>query len=342
MATLKDIAAIAKVSVSTVSRVLNYDRTLSVSDSTRENVFKAAEELNYKKMKSKSKIEEKKKDDLLIGIIEWYSMSEELSDPYYLSIRSGIERACFEKKIQIKTLFKENGKIDTDQLEGVDSIIAIGKYSQKEVKSFSKFTQNIVFVDSSPNDYLYDSIVVDFKDAMTNVINYFIEKGHEKIAFIGGKEYVGDDQEELIDPRESSFINILSNKNLLNEDLIVNGPFDVESGYNLAKEIINKGDFTAIFVASDSMAVGALRALNELKYKIPKDISIIGFNDISTAEYMTPPLTTVKVYTEYMGRTAVEKILSKINFDRIIPQKTVIPTELIERKSVKKLIKTEV
>lgn len=334
MATLKDIAEIANVSVSTVSRVLNYDQTLSVSDLTRENVFKAAEELNYKKLKSKLDLQKKKKEELLIGIIEWYSMSEELSDPYYLSIRSGIERACFERKIQIKTIFKENGKIHMDQLTDVDSIIAIGKYSQKEVKMFSSFTQNIVFVDSCPNDHLYDSVVVDFYDAMENVIDYLIAKGHKEIAFLGGKEFVGDDQEELIDPRESAFINILSNKNLLNKELIVNGPFNVESGYNLAKEIVNKGDFTAIFIASDSMAVGAIRAFNELDYKIPEDISIVGFNDIPTAEYLLPPLTTVKVYTEYMGRTAVEKILSKINFDRIIPQKTVIPTELVERESV--------
>lgn len=342
MATLKDIAEIAQVSVTTVSRVLNYDKTLSVSDATRENVFKAAEELNYKKMKSKSYIQEKNKEELLIGIIEWYSMSEELSDPYYLSIRSGIERACFERKIQIKTIFKEDGTIQTDQLTDVDSIIAIGKYSQKEVKLFSSFTQNIVFVDSSPNDHLYDSIVIDFNDAMNNVIDYLMGKGHEEIAFIGGKEYVGDEREELIDPRESAFIDILSKKNLLNKELIVNGPFNVESGYNLAKEIIEKGDFSAIFVASDSMAVGALRALTELEYRIPEDISIVGFNDIPTAEYLTPPLTTVKVYTEYMGRTAVEKILSKINFDRIIPQKTVIPTELIERESVRELSKMEV
>jgi LacI family transcriptional regulator len=334
MATLKDIAEIANVSVSTVSRVLNYDQTLSVSDQTRENVFKAAEELNYKKLKSKSDLQKKKKEELLIGIIEWYSMSEELSDPYYLSIRSGIERACFERKIQIKTIFKEDGKIHMEQLSEVDSIIAIGKYSQKEVKMFSSFTQNIVFVDSCPNDHLYDSVVVDFYDAMENVIEYLINNGHKDIAFLGGKEFVGDDQEELIDPRESAFINILSNKNLLNKDLIVNGPFNVESGYNLAKKIIEKGDFTAIFIASDSMAVGAIRAFNELDFKIPEDISIVGFNDIPTAEYLMPPLTTVKVYTEYMGRTAVEKILSKINFDRIIPQKTVIPTELVERESV--------
>ena len=337
MATLKDIAEIANVSVSTVSRVLNYDQTLSVSDLTRENVFKAAEELNYKKLKSKSDLQKKNKEELLIGIIEWYSMSEELSDPYYLSIRSGIERACFERKIQIKTIFKEDGEIHMDQLSEVDSIIAIGKYSQKEVKMFSSLTQNIVFVDSCPNDHLYDSVVVDFYDAMENVIEYLMNKGHKNIAFLGGKEFVGDDQEELIDPRESAFINILSNKKLLNKDLIVNRPFNVQSGYNLAKEIVNKGDFTAIFVASDSMAVGAIRAFNELDYKIPEDISIVGFNDIPTAEYLMPPLTTVKVYTEYMGRTAVEKILSKINFDRIIPQKTVIPTELVERKSVLKI-----
>lgn len=336
MATLKDIAELAKVSVSTVSRVLNYDKTLSVSDKTRENVFKAAEDLNYKKLKSKNKIKAKAESDLLIGIIEWYSMSEELSDPYYLSIRSGIERVCFERKIQTRTLFKEDGVIHTDQLSDVDAIIAIGKYSDKEVKMFASYSKNLVFVDSCPNDHLYDSVVIDFEDSMKNVLDYLITNGHQDIGFVGGKEFVGDDQQELIDPREYYFKKYLIDNGLFNENLIVTGSFSVEDGYELTKRLIDKEAFSALFVASDSMAVGAIRALNEYDYKIPEDVSIIGFNDIPTAEYLIPPLTTIKVYTEYMGRTAVEKILSKINFNRIIPQKTVIPTELLIRESVSK------
>lgn len=344
MATLKDIAKLANVSSSTVSRVLNYDSTLSVSDETRKKVFEAAEELNYSKYK-KHKANKEKKDknteDLLIGISEWYSPTEELSDPYYLSIRSGIEKACYENKIKTRTIFKDDNGIHLDQLSDVDGIIAIGKYSDEEVKAFSRINNNLIFVDYSPNEKLYDSIIIDFEKAVKEVLDCFIKSGHEKIAYVGGREYVGKNKREIVDLRQFYFKEILSEKNMYDPNLVTTGTYSVEDGYKLSYDLVQNYNPTAIFVASDSMAVGAIRALYNLGYKIPEDISIIGFDDIPTAEYLMPPLTTIRVHTEYMGRAAVEGIVSKIKGLRVIPQMTVMPTELIKRKSVAKLNKME-
>jgi LacI family transcriptional regulator len=336
MATIKDIAKLANVSAATVSRVLNYDLTLSVPDKTREKVFMAAEELNYDKYKKNKEII-KRNEELVIGISEWYSPTEELSDPYYLSIRSGIEKACYENEIKTVTIFKDSDGIHINKLADVDAIIAIGKYSDVEVKEFARISSNLVFVDCSPNDKLFDSVVIDFRKAVKNVLDYFISLGHENIAYIGGKEYVGRNDNEIIDPREEYFKKYLIEKGIYNENYVRTGVFSVEDGYNLAYKLANEEKITAIFVASDSMAVGVIRALYDLKIKIPKEISVIGFDDIPTAEYLIPPLTTVRVYTEYMGRVAVERVISKKNSLRKIPQKTVIPTELIKRKSVAKI-----
>ena len=173
MATLKDIAKLVGVSPATVSRVLNYDKTLSVSEDTRKRVFEAAEELNYKKTKKKTSVLDSHKP-VLIGICQWYSPKQELADPYYLSIRSGIEKYCFEKHIETRTIFGDEKGIPVGQFDNVDGIIAIGKYSEDEVRAFSRISSNLVFVDSSPNEKKYDSIIVDFEVAVREVLDYFI------------------------------------------------------------------------------------------------------------------------------------------------------------------------
>jgi LacI family transcriptional regulator len=174
-----------------------------------------------------------------------------------------------------------------------------------------------------------------------NILDYFISLGHKKIAYIGGKEHVGRNDNEIIDPRENYFKKYLIEKGIYNSKYVRTGTFSVEDGYNLAYKLVKEEKVTAIFVASDSMAVGVIRALYDLEIKIPDDISVIGFDDIPTAEYLIPPLTTVRVYTEYMGSAAVERVLTKIKSTIKIPQKTIIPTELIERKSVAKINELE-
>jgi len=333
VATLKDIAKLVGVSPATVSRVLNYDRTLSVSDDTRKRVFEAAEELNYKKTKKKNLYTESRKP-LIVGICQWYSPMQELSDPYYLSIRTGIEKDCFEKQIETRTIFRDDKGIPVGQFDDVDGIIAIGKYSADEVKEFTRISENLVFVDSSPDDKLYDSIIVDFNVAVEEVLNYLTGLGHTRIGYIGGREYVDNGEIMLEDPREAAFANYLSSRKLYNENYMVLGAFTAEEGYRLAKTII-EGEHvpTAFFIASDSMAIGAIRAFHEAGFKVPDDISIIGFDDIPTAEYLMPPLSTVRVHTEFMGRTAVGLLLERVINQRAIPKKIVIPTQLIIRES---------
>jgi len=333
VATLKDIAKLVGVSPATVSRVLNYDRSLSVSDDTRKRVFEAAEELNYKKNKKKNLYTESRKP-LLIGICQWYSPKQELSDPYYLSIRSGIEKDCFDKQIETRTIFRDDKGIPVGQFDNVDGIIAIGKYSADEVKEFTRISENLVFVDSSPDDKMYDSIVVDFNVAVEEVLNCLTELGHTEIGYIGGREYVDNGQVMLEDPREGAFENYLSFRNLYNEAYKVVGAFTAEDGYRLAKSMIAGANVpTAFFIASDSMAIGAIRAFHEAGLKVPDDISIIGFDDIPTAEYLMPPLSTVRVHTEFMGRTAVAILLERVIDQRSIPKKTIVPTEMIIRES---------
>ena len=336
MATIRDIAKKAGVSPATVSRVLNYDHTLSVSEDTKKRVFQTAEDLNYiKKSKKKPRTIGPK---TVVGITQWYSESQELADPYYLSIRSGIERACTSHQIETRTMFRNDSKLPIGQLTNVDGIIAIGKYGLEEVEALSKITPNIVFVDCAPNDQIYDAVTIDFRVAVEELIDYLLDLGHRQIGYIGGREFVGTDKIPLMDQREASFSERLKGMNIFNEAWVKIGAYTVEDGYKLAKDIlVDPNHPTALFVASDAMAIGAMRAVYEADLKIPEDISLVGFDDIPTAEYLTPPLTTVRVHTDFMGRTALAILLERLREERQIPKKTVVPTELIVRKSCKKI-----
>ncbi|KGG80938.1 LacI family transcriptional regulator [Caloranaerobacter azorensis H53214] len=335
MATIKDIAKLAGVSIAAVSRVLNYDTSLSVTDETRRRIFEAAEELHYKPPKQRNK---KVKKKLKIGIIHWYSQKEELDDPYYLSIRKGIEKECFSKNIETMTIFKNDNRYITDELNDLDGVIAIGKFSNDDIEEFLMYSRNIVFVDFSPNEKIYDSVVIDFRKAVLEVLEYLLNCGHSKVGFIGGREYVGKKMKPIEDEREKTYREFVQTRKLFDPKNIYIGNFTAEDGYKLMKKAIKTGQLpTAFFIASDSMAIGAMKALYESNIKVPEDVSIIGFNDIPTSKYLTPSLTTVKVHTEFMGGTAVNLLLERINGNREIPKKVVIPCELVIRESCRSI-----
>lgn len=333
MATIKDIAKKAGVSPSTVSRVLNFDASLSVAEETRKRVFEAAEELDYKTLKQRSRNSDKR---LKIGIIHWYSQHEELEDPYYYMIRKGVEEECGNRGIETTTIFRNDDSSIINELKELDGVIAIGKFSQEDINEFSTYSPNLVFADFSPNDKKYDSVIIDFKQSMLEVLEYLISIGHSRIGFIGGREYVGKKRNAIEDGREITYKKFMEDKGLYSEKDVYIGRFIAEDGYSLMKEAANKGNLpSAFFIASDSMAIGAIKALYELNISIPDEISLVGFNDIPTSKYLVPPLTTVKVYTQFMGETALALLLERINDNRRISKKVIIPTELIIRKSCK-------
>lgn len=333
MATLKDIAKLAGVSLAAVSRVLNHDASLNVSDETRKRIFEVAEELGYQTVRQRNKNLKKK---VRIGVIHWYSQKEELGDPYYLSVAKGIEKECFSKKAEFASIFKDGDKYTTGELDDLDGFIAIGKFSKEDIQEFSMYSKNIVFVDSSPNEKLYDAVVVDIRGATLEVLEHMVNHGHRRIGFIGGMEYVGNDREYLEDERERAYREYTKGKGIYDEKNIYIGSFTTEDGYNMMKKAIEKGGLPDVFfVASDSMAMGVMQALYESDIKVPHEVGIVSFNDIHTSKYLIPPLSTVRVHTEFMGATAVGLLLERIKENREIPKKVIIPTELIIRESYK-------
>ncbi|HEY2420640.1 MAG TPA: LacI family DNA-binding transcriptional regulator [Neobacillus sp.] len=327
MATIKDIAEKAGVSIATVSRVLNYDPSLSVTDDTRKKILEVAEELSYKK-----KIV-RKTSSTKIAIIHWYTEKEELEDLYYMSIRYGIEQRCQQLDMQFANYFYNDlHEVKNENLQG---IIAIGKFSKAQVAELAEITEHIVFADFSPDEDAYDSIIIDFEKATKKIIDYLLEKGHRSIGYIGGREAYKDGSAAIQDTREATFRSYMMEHNLFEERSIYLGTFSVNSGYGLMKQAIKEQREklpTAIFAGNDLIAIGCLRALHEENILVPDRVNVIGLNDISVSKYIFPSLTSLKVYTELMGETAVDTLIERIA-GRKIAKKIFIATELIKRNS---------
>ncbi|MCR8643968.1 LacI family DNA-binding transcriptional regulator [Paenibacillus sp. N1-5-1-14] len=325
MATIKDIADIAGVSIATVSRVLNYDETLNVTDETRQRVFEAAEQLSYQVSHKK-----KRKKKYKIGVFYYYSLEEELNDTYYLSIRVALEKKLEAEGLKVHRIRSTD---QPEQLRSLDGIICLGFFVPEDIERIKSFQKPTVFIDSSPNEDLFDSVVVDFHKATKKALDHFIELGHTKISFIGGvdKDKNGTPYYDL---RQKVFESYLMEKDLYCVDYIKLGGYNPKDGYVLLKELLLLDEKpTAVFVANDSIAVGLYKACSELGYRIPEDISIIGFNDISTAQFMVPPLTTIRLSTEFMGEMAVSMMQERLLSDREISLMVTVPTKLIIRES---------
>lgn len=303
MATLKDIANLAKVSQATVSRVLNNDQSLSVGEATRHRILTAADQLGYSKHQ---KITNTPKIKQKIAIYQWYSQQEELNDLYYYSIRIGIEKRAQEFGYDILRFFNNEPFIIDEDTVG---IIAIGKFSRKQIKNLEKKNKVLVFVDSDTLPQGHHCVTTDFDNSVLEVIDYFLAHNLTKIGMIAGEERTSDQNELLIDQRFRTFKNYAHENGIYNIDYIYVGPFSAQSGYQLMTEAINiLGDKLpqAFFVANDTLAVGAMKALQENHIAIPEQVSLISFNDTAITKQVFPALSSITVYTEEMGITAVD------------------------------------
>ena len=163
MATLKDIANKAQVSVATVSRILNKDATLKASMETKQKVIEIAKDMGYKKIARQDKAA------FSLGILQWFSAEQEMEDHYYLRVRKGIEDFCIKNCIREVRVFKSDMDY-MSQLQGVDGLLCIGKFSKKEVNDLIRITPNIIFLDMPVDEYAVTTFSLDFKKAVYDIM----------------------------------------------------------------------------------------------------------------------------------------------------------------------------
>ena len=332
MATIREIATEAGVSPAAVSRILNNDPSLAVSEETRRRVLETAGRLGYKKSS-------KNKASFKIGILQWFSSEQELRDDYYLQIRKGIEDYCIKNSISILRAYRT----DPDYkkiLADADGLILIGKFSSEDTEELISFKENVIFLDMSVPHPQVTTITVDLKTAAEEALGYLESLGHENIVFEGGVEYAGKDVVE--DPRLKAYKDHMKKKKRECRSLIREGEFTTQSGYDMMKDLLDSGaDFTAALCASDAIAIGAMKAVRDSGLKVPDDISVIGINDTEMSAFTIPALTTMHAPAYDMGQHGANLLYVSKNLSIKTPLKVQIPCTLIKRESCGKCKKSD-
>jgi len=323
MAKLKDIANMTGFSVATVSRVLNHDDSFNVSEKTRTKVLDAAAKLNY------LTLAQRKRDKILIGLAYWYTSADEMIDAHYLSIRSSIEEHCDANDVELKLFYLHEKNMDDMQQAHLDGLIALGKYSETELKRLKQLNNNFVLVDCDTDLPEIDVVMVDLTAATKQAIAHIEERGITSMGFIGGIESTLDG-EIVTDYKFETVKNVAA----VDAQSIYLGRLTPESGYDIMKNIIKSNALKqAYIVATDVIAIGCMRALSEHQIRVPNDVSIVSFNNMYISKYLVPALTTVDLNAEQLGIAAIETMLERIKNKRTIAKKTLLPTELMVRET---------
>jgi LacI family transcriptional regulator len=367
MATLKDIAERVGVSQSTVSRVLNRDTTINVAEETRKKIFQVASQLNYKTVSERygaansdlsynyvgtdfivnadkdeyEGIEETgrmiaEKMSLRIGIVQMFDAEELKTDIYYMILRNVLEEICFERKWNTVSLFRNEEKrfVKNDDTD-IDGIIAIGRFSLQEIENFHEYTDDIVFLDSSPDELKYYSVVPSYHVAVRKVLEHFNQKGYDRIAYAGSTKTFSDTKELKEDSRFYYYKTSMTDRGLFDENLVIDCAMNATSGYQTMSTYIKEhgGAPEAIFVSSDAVSPGIVKAVHEAGLSIPGDVNIVTFNNTEFSEFSNPPLSSIEVFMrESAGAAVMCMYLLKRNYNH--PKKIVIPCDLVDRNSV--------
>ncbi len=337
MATLKDIAAATGISTSTISRVLNQDKTISVSPQTQRRIFEAAEALGYVP-RGKSRQEAKAPAaGLKMGIAQMFEPDQVMQDPYYLYMKNELEKECFANGIETTTLFRdETGGFTAPGGAQLDGVFAIGSFTTQEIRSFERCSKHVVFVDSTPDDETYFAVVPNFHLGLRQAAARFLETGHRRIAFLGSHYTLQRTRDLLLDARLYYFRNILREKGLFDETYVLDcGAMTSPAAYETLSAALARWEQKpdALFLASDAMVQGAMRALDEAGVRVPQDLSVIAFNDTPNSQNATPPLSAVRVLQHELAVAAVVSMrLCRGSLPH--PFKTVVPCLYVERGSV--------
>jgi LacI family transcriptional regulator len=342
MASIRDIAKMAGVSAASVSRILNNDETFSINENTRKRVIDIANKMNYSKEKNRHG-SRSTGDEQTIALVVRHSAESELDDPYFRYIRRGIEKEAEKWRLRVLRVFRMRDKEkDWEQLSKYGAVVMVGEMTQDAVEKAYSFNQKLILVDTYTNYSQYDCIQTDFADKTHEILDTLYQNGHRRFAFIGGlaSKVAIDGQvvrykEEV---RAENFQEWIKLNNLEDCAAVYQGSWSTESGVALAKEMLAADSLpTAVVVASDPMAVGVYRAINDAGLRIPADISIVSFDDIDIAQYMTPALSSVRMNAEEMGCLAVRLAKERMLEERIMPIRVICSTELKLRESVKKI-----
>lgn len=336
--TLKEIAAMAGVSVSTVSRVLNCPENTFASEPVRERIWQIVRETGYVPNAVARSLKIGSQNGGLVlshTIMCFLGRSQAPSDnPFFVQVVRSVEQHALQMGYTVSCTYSNFDIHDYHSFSNItnisaDGAIVVGRFGRDTRRFFEEHYKNsVVYTGLNSIDTGWDQVICDGYQIAKDVMNHLINLGHRKIAYIGEVNneirYVGYKDALALAGMEW-------NKSYV-QSFTQNG----SGGYGGAKKLIEDNTElpSAVFCANDSMAVATIRCFLEHGLNVPGDISVISVDNIELAQYVSPMLTTIDVPKEELGHQAVRMLIDRVNKGHHLPMKLVLPHKLIVRESV--------
>ncbi|WP_332698381.1 LacI family DNA-binding transcriptional regulator [Halalkalibacter lacteus] len=331
--TIKDVAKKANVSIATVSRILNEQKGYSAK--TKERVLEAIKELGYQPNAVARGLINKRTQT--IGIL-----FPDVSSMFSSNILKGIEEVAHNRGHSIvvchtgesgNRMMKYLQLLNEKRVDGI--IFTSAVITEEYYKTLKEMKIPVVLVATQSYRFPLPYVKVDDKHAAYSAVSYLIEKGHREIGMISG-----DMADEIAGrPRVEGYKQALEDHGIsFDEKKIVSTPgFSFENGSGMLPKLLKqKKDITAVFAASDELAVSAMSDAFEMGIHVPEELSIIGYDNLKIAEMAIPPLTTLAQPLYEMGKLSAELLLDMLVTGNTVESR-IIPHHIIERKTVKKV-----
>lgn len=336
--TIKDISRIAGVGVSTVSRVLNNHD--DVKDETRQKVLEIIQELNYIPNNSARNL--KRNTSNSVGVLV-----KGIHNPFFSRMIKSIEEKIDEEGYSMILHYNESNPNDFDAVvelvkeKRLKGLICLGgDFSNLSKEQLINLKIPIVLtstnaIENSDNS-LFSSVIIENEKAAFNAVDYICKLGHKDIGIIT----TGEADRGVGKLRYEGYKKALIKNNIEPNPMLVEiGNYTFESGFNCMNKLLDKNEkLTAVFVITDTMAVGASKAILSRGLKIPENISVVGFDGMDFSKYFHPSLTTVNQPVDKMGEQSIEIIFDLIKNKKKNHQHVVLETELLKRESCRRIL----
>ena len=327
-----DVAKLAGVSRATVSYVLNgiSDSYVAITPETRDRVLKAVEQLGYQPDAMAQSLRSGTTNT--VGLL-----IPDMHNPHYWQIAYGVEQELQTRNYDVLLMsaslnpereLQSVSKLARRQIDGLILILTFMDHASSTIDLLAKQRNPLVLIGTSASTV--DIARTSYKEAAVDVMKHLLGQGHRRIGMVYG---VGAAYPQQGNDRLEAYRQGLQSVGLLvDESLIQHCGTSIDEGYRAATNLIKHASPpTAIIAINDLLAIGVMRAVNDHQLRIPADVSIVSFDDIDIAAYLNPPLTTVHVDSEELGRAATRLIFRRLQNRGLPPQEIFVPSQLIVR-----------
>ena len=333
-ATIKDVARRAAVSTATVSFVLNRNPKEAISETVRARVLEAARALSYHPSAAAAALARRRVRNVALV---FYKDDDTITNPFYSFVVQGAIREAIDRNYDLLFSYVESTYAGYESLpkivreKNAGGVLFMRRIERRMVDDIQALGIPVVAVDEFPRIEGLNSVQIDNRRGGTLAAEHLMKLGHERLAMLVPKRPPRSIEERLegfraafdkLDRQFSRVQNVAQAETLSFRD-----------GYDAARRLIEKQRLTALFCANDEMAAGVLRAAHELGREVPRDFSVIGFDDILMSNYTDPPLTTIKVVKEHMGRRAMTRLIELVERTDARVKVELAPVELVQRGS---------